>query len=272
LLRSPLDAPAPAHRIKFTGRATEPQRVPGRFYERSALILDAKEHPLAQVSMSLSVMGLRPIYSDDLDELVALAAERRDQLGALLLPGAHASDWWEAVRKDVLEPLGLPPCAVLPVGPRIAAPGAEALHANGLRWALWEPFSPWELRFVVSMVLIETDPGDSRTQSRVPCSIPCEVDSQSRSLPAQITDLSTGGAFVQLAHPLAENASVVLRGALCGHPVTMEARVAWRSGPSSPSWLDRGMGLEFQRTELATLDLLRQQVGCSLERFRLRGQ
>src|SRR5437867_9039919 len=97
------------------------------------------------------------------------AAERRDQLGALLLPGAHASDWWEAVRKDVLEPLGLPPCAVLPVGPRIAAPEAEALHANGLRWALWEPFSPWELRFVVSMVLIETDPGDSRTQSRVPC-------------------------------------------------------------------------------------------------------
>jgi len=158
------------------------------------------------------------------------------------------------------------------VGPRIAAPEAEALHANGLRWALWEPFSPWELRFVVSMVLIETDPGDSRTQSRVPCSIPCEVDSQSRSLPAQITDLSTGGAFVQLAHPLAENASVVLRGALCGHPVTMEARVAWRSGPSSPSWLDRGMGLEFQRTELATLDLLREQVGCSLERFRLRGQ
>lgn len=65
---------------------------------------------------------------------------------------------------------------------------------------------------------------------------------------------------------------MVLRGALCGHPVTMEARVAWRSGPSSPSWLDRGMGLEFQRTELATLDLLREQVGCSLERFRLRGQ
>ena len=244
----------------------------GHHYERSALILDADDRPLARVSMSLGVMGQRTIYSDDLDELVAVAAEHRGQLGALLLPASHARDWWAAVRKDVVEPLGLVPRSVLPVGAPVTAAEAEALHGDGLRWALWDPFSPWELRFAVSLALSETDPNDGRLHPRVPCSIPCEVDSQRRTLPAQITDLSTGGAFVQLAHPLAEDTSVVLRGELCGRPVSMEARVAWRSGPSSPSWLDRGMGIEFQRIDLATLDLLRQQGERSLNRFRLRAR
>jgi hypothetical protein len=198
-----------------------------------------------------------------------LASEYRAQVGALLLPAARVVDWWPAVRKRVVDPLALAPRAVLPVGERIAAADAEALHREGLRWALWEPFTPWELRFAVTIVLAVADPNDLRLETRVPCSVAIEIVSDSRKTPAQITDLSTGGACVQIAHPHALDTVVVLRGTLGGRFVSLPARVAWRSGPQSPNWRDRGMGVSFERVELGVLDLLRQELQRALDRFRL---
>jgi hypothetical protein len=246
--------------------------VAERAYVRSPLILDGDDHPLEQVSASLSVLGLQQLYADDLEELTAIAADYRTQAGALLLPATRAVDWWPAVRKRVIEPLGLAPRSVLPVGAQIADSDAESLHCDGLRWALWEPYSPFELRFAVSLVLSETDEKDLRIETRVPCAISVAVESQSRTVPAQLTDLSTSGACVQLDHPHPEGTPVVLRGQLCGWSVTLPARVAWRSGPHSPSWRDRGMGVVFERVELGALDLLRQQMHRALDRFRLRAR
>jgi hypothetical protein len=243
--------------------------VAERVYERSALILDGEDHRLAEISASLSVMGHTLLYADDLDELVALAGEYRAQVGALLLPATRATEWWPTVHKRVVEPLDLAPRAVLPVGERIAAADTETLHREGLRWALWEPFTPWELRFAATMVLAVADPNDLRLETRVPCAVAVEVVSDSRKTPAQLTDLSTGGACVQIAHPHALDTVVVLRGTLGGRPVSLPARVAWRSGPDSPSWCDRGMGVSFERVELGVLDLLRQEMQRALDRFRL---
>jgi hypothetical protein len=239
-------------------------------YERSALILDGDDHRLAEVSASLSILGHQLLYADDLEDLISLAREYRAQAGALILPGAHAAEWWPAVRKRLVEPLGIAPRAVLPVGERIAEADAEALHRDGLRWELWEPFTPWELRFAVTMALAEADPNDVRLETRVPCAVAVEVASDSRRTPAQLTDLSTSGACVQIAHPHAQDTVVVLRGELGGRPVSLPARVAWRSGPHSPNWRDRGMGVAFERVELGVLDLLRQEMQRALDRFRLR--
>ncbi len=241
-------------------------------YERSALILDSEDGCLSRVSKSLTVLGHHPIYSDDVDQLVRLARERPGQVGALLLPALHACDWWPVIRKDLALPLRLSPLSVLPVGAGLSDSDADALHCDGLRWVLSEPFTPWELRFAVSMVLSASDPNELRFEMRVPCSIAVEVESQSRSVPAQITDLSTSGAFVALAHPLPEPTLITVRGALFGRPVSLHARVAWRSGPESPSWRDRGMGIQFDRVELATLDLIRRQMVRSLDRFQLRAR
>jgi hypothetical protein len=246
--------------------------VAERVYERLPLILDSERGLLAQVPKSLAVLGHDPIYSDDVDELIALAGERPGRVGALLLPALHASDWWPVIREDVVLPLGLAPRSVLPIGAVLADPDAQALHGDGLRWALAGPFTPLELRFAVSMVLSESDPNELRLETRVPCSIPVEVESQSRAFPAQLTDLSTGGAFVELAHPHPEGTPIALRGTLCGRPVSLHARVAWRTGTHSPSWRDRGMGVAFECIELATLDLLRQEIDRALDRFRLRAR
>jgi hypothetical protein len=239
-------------------------------YQRAPLILDSDGRCLAKVSQSLVVLGHQPLYSEDLDELIALARECPAQAGALLLPAAHARDWWPAVHKDLAEPIGLSPRSVLPVGERLADADAQALHEQGLRWALSEPFTPWELRFAVTMALSASDPNELRLEMRVPCSFAVEVRSQSRTVPARITDLSTTGAFVELAHPPAEGAMIVLAGELSGRTIALSARVAWRTGPGSASWRDRGIGVQFERVELAVLDLLRQQMVRALDRFRLR--
>ena len=240
-----------------------------RSYERSALILDGKDHPLAEVSGSLSVLGHQLLYADDLDELISLASEYREKIGALLIPAAHAAEWWPEVRTWLLGPFGLTARAVLPVGERIADADAQMLHKDGVRWALWKPYSPWELRFAVTMVLAVQDPNETRLEKRVPCSIEVDVIADSRTSPARLTDLSTSGACVQIGHPHKQDSVVVLRGTLGGRQVSLPARVAWRSGPHSPSWRDREMGVCFERIDLGVLELLRQEMERAFDRFRL---
>jgi hypothetical protein len=104
--------------------------VAKRVYERSALVLDGDDHRLAEVSASLSVLGHQLLYADDLEDLVQLATEYRAQAGALLLPAGRTAEWWPAVRKRIVDPLGLAPRSVLPVGERISAAEAESLHAK----------------------------------------------------------------------------------------------------------------------------------------------
>jgi len=244
--------------------------VAEHIYERSALILDSEDHRLAEVAASLSVLGHQLLYADGLEDLVSLAVEYHARVGALVVPAGRAAAWWPEVRKRVVGPFGLSPRAVLPVGERIREADAEALHRDGLRWALWEPFTPWELRFAVTMVLAVADPNELRLETRVPCAIPVEVVSDRRSTTASLTDLSSAGACIQISHPHARETAVVLRGSLAGRPVALAARVAWRSGPHSPSWRDPEMGVAFERIELGQLDLLRQEMQRSLDRFRLR--
>jgi len=238
-------------------------------YERSALILDADDRPLAKVSESLFVLGHRPQRAENVDELVRLASERPAHVGALLLPAAYACDWWPRVRERFIEPIGLAPRSVLPVGARLAQANSQSLHGDGLRWALWEPFSVWELRFAVSLVLSVSDPNETRLEMRVPCSIGVEARSQRRAISARLTDLSTGGAFVQTDQPLPVGTPIVLSAGLGGRPVSLHAIVAWRTGSHSPNWCDPGMGIEFERIDLATLNLLRREMAGSLDRFRL---
>jgi hypothetical protein len=187
-------------------------------YERSALILDLGTHHLAPFSLALIGLGHRPLYATDLDELVLLARERKEQVGAVVLPAARALALLPDVRRRIVEPLGLALACVLSVGDRLDAAEAAALHELGLRWTLREPFSFAELRFAVSHALAAADPNDFRLESRIPCSIPVDVEADGESVRACITDLSTSGAFVQSAKASPEGSSVVVRGQLPGTP------------------------------------------------------
>jgi hypothetical protein len=238
-------------------------------YEKSALILDVGDSHLAQLSLALIELGHRPLYATDLDELVLLARERKDQVSAVVLSAARAVALWPEVRRRVVEPLGLAPACTLLVGKRLDVEDTVALHDDGLRWALWESFSFADLRFAVSHALAVADPDDFRVESRVPCSFPVDVVAHDEVAPARLTDISTGGSFVELARPVREGASILLRGQLAGRLVSIRARVAWRTGDRPPKWQKPGMGIEFEELGMQTLALLRRLVEGALDRFRL---
>lgn len=238
-------------------------------YERAALILDDERHPLGDLSLQLITLGLRPLYATDFDELVLLAREYREQVGAVLVSAHRANEALPSLRKRVLEPLGLPPAAVIPVGDRLAPQQSEALRGEGLRLCLRSPYEAHELRFVVARTLSDTDPEELRLDPRVPCNLPVMIQSEHRETKGRLADLSTGGAFVALAHPHGERSQVALAFTLREQACTVTARVAWRTGPASPPWCDRGMGVEFVGTGSDTRTLLRRFVAEQVHRFRL---
>jgi hypothetical protein len=244
--------------------------VAARDYERSALILDAGDRRLSRMSHSLIALGHRPLYAVNVDELVLLAQDHRERVAGVLLPAAEAVAWCPEVLERVAAPLGLSARSLLPVGAPVGGADVEALDGQGVRWVLWQPYSPWELRFAVSMVLSEADPNEARAQARVPCSIPVSIESANRTSSGQLTDLSPSGAFVQLARPYPEGTPIEVRAELCGRPARLRARVAWRSGVHTPGWCDTGVGIEFEAMDPETIELLRDEVEASLDRFRVR--
>jgi hypothetical protein len=237
-------------------------------YERAALIFDVAGHPLGDLSLSLIALGLRPLYATDFDELVLLSREYRAQIGAALLPAAVVGARLPALRKRVLEPLGLPVSAVVTVGEPPAA-DVESLRAEGLHFCLRTPYQAHELRYAVARALSHTDPNELRREPRVPCEIGVGIESEHRNVRGRIADLSVHGAFVAIGHPHAENTRLRLTFTLEGHACAVSARVAWRTGADTPPWRDRGMGVELSEIDEDVQELLRRTVAEQVERFKL---
>jgi hypothetical protein len=238
-------------------------------YERAALILDSETHALGDLSLALITLGLRPLYTTDLDELVLLSREYRAQVGAVLLPAALLTSTLPRLRKRILEPLGLPLAAVVPIGERLPPEVCEPLRCEGMRFCLPAPYEPHELRFVVARTLSDTDPEELRLDPRAPCDIPVAVESEHRRFEGRLRDFSMTGAFVAVENPHQERALVTLHFPLRDEECRLSARVAWCTGASSPPWCDRGMGVEFLPADDATRALLRRSVAEKFHRFRL---
>ena len=238
-------------------------------YERSALILDADGGPLSGLSLSLIALGLTPLYSSDLDELVLLSREYRERVGAILVPTDTVRDRVGAVLERIVEPLGLSASALVPVGSPPDLEDLEALADRGLRWALWRPFETPDLRFVVAHVLSNSDPEELRLHARVPCSLPAQVESPLRKAEVLLTDLSPGGCFARLAQPYPREARIRLRFELDLHPVSIRCRVAWSTGADRPDWHDAGMGVEFLEMEDDDRESLGRYVDERVARYRI---
>jgi hypothetical protein len=238
-------------------------------YERLALVLDAEGGPLSELTLSLISLGLSPLYSRNLDELVLLSREYRGRVGAVLVPTDRIEEQVGAILERIVEPLGLPAASVVPVGSPLDSKGAEALADQGLRWALWRPFEAPDLRFVVAHALSNSDPEELRLHARIPCSLPAQVESPLRKAEVLLTDLSPGGCFARLAQPYPKDARIRLRCELALQPVSIGCRVAWSTGPDRPDWQQGGMGVEFLEMENDARESLTRQVGERFARYRI---
>ena len=238
-------------------------------YERSALILDGDGAPLAELSLSLISLGLSPLYAKDLDELILLSREYGARVGAVLVPAETIGEQLTEVLRRLVEPLGLPPAAIVPVGAPLPSEAQDELAARGLRWKLWRPFEAPDLRFVVARVVSDTDPDELRLLGRVPCSIPARAESPLRVATVRLLDLSLGGCFASLAEPFPRGTRVVLRFDLDGSPCSLRGRVAWAMGSDAPRWRAAGMGIEFLEIDDDVRPHLDRQVAQRIGCYRL---
>jgi uncharacterized protein (TIGR02266 family) len=240
-------------------------------YERSILILDSPNCALGDFALGLIAMGLHPHHALDLDDLVRLANERREFAGALAAPASLFAEQLERIRKELLEPLGLPLACAIPVGPRPSDAEIEQLLLAGVRWAAFEPASPRDLRYVFALALSFADGTESRAEPRVPIELNVEVSTGERVFRASLRDVSPNGAYIAARSPLRAGTKLVLKFTLDGAAIEAPCEVRWRTSLDGgfAGWLDAGMGVQFVDLAAETSAALAAFAAKSEQRFTL---
>ena len=89
----------------------------------------------------------------------------------------------------------------------------------------------------------------------------CWCEGDDITIYAQVGNISEGGLFLRTSAPLPPGARVRLRLSLGPGEVEVPARVAWRRDPRlQAAEEDPGMGLRFEPTAAAELEVLRSHV------------
>jgi hypothetical protein len=156
-------------------------------------------------------------------------------------------------------------------GQRPAADAVARLRRAGVGFALFDPASDEELRFVVNQVLHRDDPSVLRIEQRVPADLPARIVTRNGEKVALIYNLSATGAYVATPRPTLRGGSVQLLFSLPGGEVTLEARVMWNNVPGNLRRFNApiGMGLRFTAVPAELQSELLRWVEQRAEAYRL---
>ena len=113
-------------------------------------------------------------------------------------------------------------------------------------------------------------PDDSRLEARVPAGmIEAKLYKGAMGRPAQLVDLSTGGAYLSTERPLPEGSGVSLEVSLPDGMLLLRALVRWtrRDSDLERGDLRPGMGVEFVELSGEQLEELRRFVRGQLARY-----
>jgi Tfp pilus assembly protein PilZ len=237
--------------------------------ERAALILDSETQALGNLSLTMISLGLRPLYATAIDELVLLSREYHGEIGAVLLAGAEIAAQLPAIRKRILEPIGLGAAAVVPVGGPLPSDVVTTLRSEGARFQLPLQHEPHELRYVVTSVLAHNGFTEMRLDARAPCDLAATVELQHGTVEGRLVNFSAGGAFVELERPVPPGEPLRLHFEAGAQRLALGARVVWRSGPETPDGTKAGMGIQFVGHEAGVRPSLERAVTERTERLRL---
>ncbi len=216
-------------------------------YERFALIFDSDAGELGRAALTLIENGIDVLYAADPDEAMLLASQETERLGALLVPSSLEPSDFDGLIERVCPRLGGGVESLVPVGLEPDLPVTSHLRRRGVRWCLWEPFEPRELRFVTAAALMAGDPTERRKNLRVPAQLFAGTLQDGQRRQAIVCDLSTGGAYLGVEPPFDEGTEVDLELPLQPASVFLRARVAHTHEGEAPPRPDLpgGMGVQF---------------------------
>ena len=242
-------------------------RVADRF---SVLVVDDAHCPLGSMALSLTRIGIDPVYANDEDEALLLAQQEGQRLGAVCFPAELGVEHIDPLVKRVAERVGLAGASMIPVGDRPDREALTALRERGIRWALWGGYDDADLRFVLAHVIEQICPDDLRAEPRVPAGrLEARLYKGAVARPARLVDLSVGGAFLETDRPLPEASGVSLEIDLPDASVRLRARVCWTRRDPHPEREDLsiGMGVEFTGEDAARTQQVRRYVKSRMARF-----
>jgi uncharacterized protein (TIGR02266 family) len=241
-------------------------------YERAVLIFDYPHANLGDIAVGLISMGLHPHYANNIDDAIWLAAEHRSRIGALATPTTLLVDKLEVIRKEVLAQNGVPISSAIPIGSQPTPSERERLANAGVRWGVFDPHTPRDLRFIIALAMSTSDKRELRKDPRVPCALPVDVTTGERTFRASLIDLSAGGAYIASRSPLKPGTPLTLTFEIGATRVTVTAAVKWRTSLDGgfAGWIDAGMGVEFAGIAYEAKAAIRRHVAGVLQRFELK--
>lgn len=242
-----------------------------REYERFALIIDPEASTLGSVSVRLLNLGIDLLYAANLDEAMLLAAQESQRLGAVLIPSSFEIDLIEDLVSRVCSRLAAGPRALVVAGPERESDFVECLRQQGVEWAVCEPYSDRELRFVMTAAMSIGHTGERRKHPRIPTDIETNVFMGRHRKRVVVHDLSVTGAYFATPHPFLEDSRISLdiplpTGRVLGNGLVANAKTADKPGrPDVPD----GMGVAFQDLSTESYERLHEFVEGWIDRFRL---
>jgi hypothetical protein len=211
------------------------------------LVLGPEERARALVSR-LSLLGCcRGMRASDLDgALRAQAASPRPFPVGFLASDHELTDLPEALRTIGEHGAG-GRMRWVAFGPRPGPEGLGSLRRAGVRFALFEPASDEELRFVLNQALHGGEVTVLRAEQRVPADLPARIVTKNGEKVALIYNLSASGAYVATPRPTLRGGTVQLLFSLPGGEVMLDAQVMWNNVPGNLRRFNApiGMGLRF---------------------------
>jgi len=236
------------------------------------LVLDGEKCALGEAALALVRLGAQALYANNLDEASLLARQEGERVHGALAPSSLTPEQVLEIFEAIGPHTSVRPASLVLVGPRPADEQVAALRAAGLRWGLWEPYEPAELRFLATLAVWEGSDSNLRIEPRVPTSLRGSVTMAGKTRPVRVLDLTTSGAFLEMDAPPAPGRNLGLEIALPEESVQIVAYVRWvrATAVPGPPELPAGAGVEFAPPRPAEAEKLRAQMIAGMARFQIR--
>ncbi len=198
----------------------------------------------------LLLLDYRAAGAEDPGAALRVLAQASPPIRVGLLATEHAfADSVAALREvDGLSPR---PLEWIAIGQRPDDAELLMLREAGVRFALFDPFTDEELRFVVNEAHHAASPDIPRHGQRVPTHIRARVTTKTGERLAVVCNLSAIGAYLATPRPALRGGSVQLRVPLEDGEVEAAGVVIWNNVPGNLRRPNAPIGMGVRFTEVA---------------------
>ena len=218
----------------------------------------------------LLLLDYRAVAAKDSGAALRLLVQASPPIRVALLATDHAfADAASALRE--VSQLAPGPLEWIAIGRRPDDAELVVLRGSGVRFALFDPFTDEELRFVVNEAHHAGSPDIPRIEQRVPTHMRARVTTKTGERVAVVCNLSTVGTYLATPRPALRGGIVLVTIPLEEGEIQAEGRVMWNNVPGNlrrPS-APIGMGVRFTAMALEAKAALDRYVGERARAYRL---